>query len=266
MKSKLVAGIAALVAAGPLAADHIDVGVAPAMREYCHIVRFPQGWKVPIELGKSANEPGLIFHYEYSDDYEFRVPGLQGAKFLVAGLIQLPEPRYTTNKYEVDLPDPKAPVLSASVQAWQSATPIALKQEEVPTLSDPLQNQPISFNRFQLTKSGKAWAIYNSRVSPDKAWVVLQSWTGSADLGSESSFGTCFPFGCRGKIFLDVFNGTTGKKVLTIEGRYAGSSPDSLLSKTGWLTEGYFIVPLGEHRERCLVCEFGARRQTGAKP
>ncbi len=93
---------------GRATADHIDAGISPTAQEYCHVIRFPQGWKVPVEFGKSAAEPGLIFHYDYRDDYEFRVPGLQGTKFLVTGLIHLPEERETTNRYEVDFSDRKA--------------------------------------------------------------------------------------------------------------------------------------------------------------
>lgn len=260
--------VALLSAAELVAADHLDVKIASTMRERCHIVRFPQGWKIPVELGKSPNEPGKIFTYEYYDEYEFRVPGLLQTKFLVGGLTRLTELRYTANKYEVDLSNAKAPVLPASDEAWQSATPVSTKQKSAFVLSSLLRpgNQPIEFHGFQFFKTGEIWANENSRVSPDDASLVLQSWTGSTESGGETGFGSCFPFGCRGKFFLDIFNADAGKKLLTIEGTYSGSDIDNLLSTTGWLTERYFIVPLGDHRERCLVCEFGGRGQPGAKP
>jgi hypothetical protein len=262
LKSNLAVGlVAALVAAGPLAADHMDISVAPAMREYCHIVRFPQGWKAPNGPG----QPIFIFRNDYSVEYEFRVPGLQGTRFLVAGLMHLPEDRYTTNKYEVELSDPKAPILPASDQTWQSATRVSFKQVRS-SYSNVEQNQPVKFNGFQFMKSGKIWANDNSRVSPDKTWIVLQSWSGGSALNPDTHLLVCPLFSCRGKIFLDIFNADTGKKVLAIEASYSGGYPETLLASTGWLTEGYFIVPLGEHRERCLICEFGARRQAGAKP
>jgi hypothetical protein len=70
-------------------------------------------------------------------------------------------------------------------------------------------------------------------------------------------------------VFFDVFNAATGEKVLTIQGAYSGpgDDPEACLGKTAWLAERYFIVPLGPHRERCLVCEFGGRKhEQGAKP
>jgi hypothetical protein len=67
--------------------------------------------------------------------------------------------------------------------------------------------------------------------------------------------------------YFDVFSADTGKKITTIEGTYEYGSPDDQMRQTAWVTERYFIIPLGEHRERCLVCEFGRSRPSeGTKP
>jgi hypothetical protein len=61
----------------------------------------------------------------------------------------------------------------------------------------------------------------------------------------------------------------TGEKVLTFAGIYSGYSydPDGCLARSAWLTERYFIVPLGDRKESCLVCEFGEKRpQRKGKP
>ena len=34
------------VAASCWAAEGVDVKITPAIQEYCHIVRFPQGWSI----------------------------------------------------------------------------------------------------------------------------------------------------------------------------------------------------------------------------
>ncbi len=121
------------------------------------------------------------------------------------------------------------------------------------------------FNGFQFIKSGEVWVQPSgdaTRLSPDQAWLVLQSRARKGERGPT-------------RMFLDVFNADTGGKVLKFEGTYSntiGSSvysidPDDYLAQTAWLTERYFIVPLGEHKERCLVCEFGrGGQQPGAKP
>ena len=79
--------------------------------------------------------------------------------------------------------------------------------------------------------------------------------------GFDISLDWGFFFGYKGKVFFDIFNADTGKKLLTIQGRYESSDTHGVLSKTAWVTERYFIVPMGEHLERCLVCEFGRGRQ-----
>jgi hypothetical protein len=198
--------------------------------------------------------------YDYGDYYAFRVSGLLHSTFLIAGLI--PPEGYTTNKYEVDLSDPKSPARAVDDNTWDSATSIPFLQRKGMFMNGFFtKTQPLVFHGFQFTKTGEFWAINeNSRLSPDETWIVLQSWTGSSESGGETGFGSCFPWGCRGKVFLDVSNVISGKKLLTLEGTYSAGSPEDLLKGTGWLTERYFIVPLGTHRERCLVCDFGGRK------
>ncbi len=236
------------------AASPIEIKMTPATLERCHFLRFPQGWKVPVIMYES------LLYYGYDSKYEFRVAGLLGTKFLIAGLI-LPENKYTTNKYEVDLSDPKSPVLAAEDRVWDSATKIPVSQESTVEAAGTLYpKDQIQYKGKTFSKTGYQWdtpGAYADRLSPDQAWLVLQSWTGSVDKGAEMHV---FNWGWRyhGQVFFDVFNAETGKKVLTIEGSYSNFDPDSTLAQTFWLTERYFIVPIGEHRERCLVCEFAA--------
>jgi hypothetical protein len=70
------------------------------------------------------------------------------------------------------------------------------------------------------------------------------------------------------KVLLDAFRTNTGMKAGTIEGIFTtpvGDGPEEVLAKTGWVTERYFIVPLGRFKERSLVCEFGVRRAEDSK-
>jgi len=57
-------------------------------------------------------------------------------------------------------------------------------------------------------------------------------------------------------------------KIVTIEGTFSSDidePPPDVLSRTGWLTERYFIVPLGKLIDRLLVCEVGGQGNTGSK-
>jgi hypothetical protein len=241
------------------AGDHLDVKVSAAMREYCHIVQFPQGWTSPI-----WDERGTYLGREIRD-YEFRVRGLLGTRFLVAGRLDFGTERtqdgrlYTANKYEVDLSDPKAPVRPTSNETWISGTIMSLTRKR-PFVVPGGREKPIELHGFLFTKSGQRWARRDSLLSPDRRWLVLQSWTGPAAAPC-GSFNICFEwrlfFGYKGKIFFDIFNADNGKKLLTTYGRYDTPDPDAVFGRTAWMTERYFIVPMGRHLERCLVCEFG---------
>jgi hypothetical protein len=238
----------------------IDVRLTPALRKYCHIVGFPQGWKIlPFDNVGERLTIGLTL-----SDYEFRVEGLLSTWFLVGAFTPDVTDRHydATNHYRVNFSDPTARVLPASAEDWKAATTIPLIRtfQGFDTLE---KDKQVVFNGFRFTKTGAWWPgpASVSRLSPDSAWIVFQSITdnGTSKLTLRSTY----------RVFLDVFSADTGGKVVTMEGTYSdiGDSPGSGLRKTAWLTERYFIVPLGEHRERCLVCEFAARiGHEGAKP
>jgi hypothetical protein len=242
----------------------LEVKLTPAVQKYCHVVRFPQGWKIqPFDdVGQRLTIDLTI------SDYEVRVQGLLGAWFLVGAFTPgVNEHRfYATNRYRVNLSDPTAPVLPARTEDWNAAAVVPLvRKSTFRPVGSLMPDQQAEFNGLRFIRSGAWWpnqqADVASRLSPDSAWLVLQSVTdaGRSKLTLRNLY----------KVFLDVFNAHTGEKLLVIEGTYSdyGDSPGGGLWPTAWVTERYFVVPLGEHRERCLVCEFSVRnRQPGAKP
>jgi hypothetical protein len=237
--------------------DDLEVSLTPGAEEYCHVIQFPQVWVMPRSDEKTGQR---LFFGSILGDLEFRVEGLQGSQFLVAGFTELLPPRhYTTNRFTVNLSDATSPIRDASREAWDAATvvPITRKSRFIPG-NQPPEDKPLAFNGFQFAKSGEIWdqeSAGPSRLSPDQAWLVLQSRARKKDQGPT-------------RIYFDAFNVSTGKRIVTIEGTFSSDAdepPDDVLSKTGWLTERYFIVPLGKQLERCLVCEFGARRNAASK-
>ena len=85
------------------AVSSIDLKLPPALREYCHIVRFPQVWK----LRHSDDEPEWVTQTgieHHRSDYEFRVEGLLGTRFLVGAFTPHLGRRFDArNRYRVDL-------------------------------------------------------------------------------------------------------------------------------------------------------------------
>lgn len=224
-------------------------------------MKFPQRW-----TGPQLDEHGNPLYYQ---KHEFRVTGVLGTRFLVAGVARSPwdekPQRYTTNKYEVDLSDRNAPVVPATEAMWQDSAIVPQTKKDIPRpYNERYSTQPVQINGHRLSWTGERWD--DIRVSPDRAWVVLQSWTGRDAEGTSEGWDIDLSWGLlagfKGKLFWDVFNADTGQKLFTIKGKYNRSAGD-IIQESAWLTERYFIVPIGEHRDRCLVCEFG--RKAGTK-
>ena len=246
------------------ARDPVSINLNAAARESCHIITFPQGWRLQYVASKS---PFPNFRYA-EGDYEFRA---LGSRFLVRALVRdLGKPIYAGNLYEVDLSDPRDLARSASEENWNSATAIpSPRGGDSPWLAVGrlALAKSASFESRQFAKSGNKWAIqgYEMRVSPDRTLLILQSWSGKLvgnGVGANGELpGIPLGFGRNhGKLFFDVFNATTGTKLITVTASFVDIQPEEAFAKTAWVTARYFVVPLADTRERCLVCEFGRNR------
>jgi hypothetical protein len=236
--------------------SYIDLKLPPESLAYCHVVGFPQGWKI-----KTPHEPGVMIDYRYSD-FEFRVEGLLGTSFLV-GVFNpsgISGPYDATNRYRVNLSDPTVPVLPASEHDWNAATVLPFVRKSLFTSWGGHPPARAAFGGIQYEWSGERWRLESdaTRLSPDGAWLVLLSVTKTK---------THFP-GPEYTVFFDVFNAANGKKRFTIQGTYngIGDEPEDTAGKAAWLTERYFIIPVGRLRDRCVVCEFFTSNEPGQKP
>lgn len=234
--------------------DDLEVTLTPAAQEYCHVLRLPEALTIP----SSVQAPGLKLRFGSNlGEYEFRIEGPQGTRFLMGGFTDFYGPRsYTTNRFRVDLADPAALIGAATQAEWDAATivPFARGSKLLPA-TPAGRTDPLEFNGFQFEKSGEIFDLEFSRLSPDQAWLVLQS------EAIDNQFGTR-------RVFFDVFRADTGKKIVTIKGAFSshlGDKPVSLLARTGWVAGRYFIVPLGKQIQQCLVCEFTADRTSTAR-
>ena len=251
MRTTLVFFSLCLVVASP-ASGPVDVILTPEIQKYCHVVRFPQGWNTE-KYDPKIHQP---LSYSYDSPYEFRVSGELETTFLVGGIV-LPSKKYTINKYRVDLSDPAGIAQPADEKEWQSGAIIPdTRLVDYSRNFAPLRflnSEPLVFNSRQFAKTGDIWAGQCARLSPDRSWIVLLSSSGTIAKRDEFLI-----FGGRdkGKLFLDFYNVETGKRLITIVGSYLDINPQAL-NQGLWVTERYFILPLGAHRERSLVCDVG---------
>lgn len=219
--------------------------------EYCHLVRFPQGWTMP-RLGPPFDKEPLVY---LEADYDIRQVSPGSDKFLIRAIQKhrgIPTP--TLNVYLVDLANPSVVPRPASPVEWAAAEPIALNR--TPIGIELNRESAAKFKGFTFPKTADRWATYApSRLSPASSWLVLQS----AD-GKQMS-----AFGIKYRVVFDMYSTETGRKLATIETTYSGigNNPDECAGRAAWLTDRFFLIPLGKQAENCLVCEFVKPSQLG---
>jgi hypothetical protein len=233
----------------------IQIDLTPLARRYCHIVQFPHGWEF-----KTLDKPqdGPINFDDYAD-YEFRAEKDGAGRFLIGASITVASGRsHTTNWYRADLSSSQSLADSVSRETWEAASVAPLTRQSILSQYGGLEQEGTEFNGFHLSKTGAHWfgpPQFATRLSPESDWLVLQSWTENS--GSPGI-----------TVFEDVFNSANGKKTFTIRGTYFGRDyPSGYLGMAGWVSDRYFILPLGERRGRCLVCKFDVpnRNQDGRR-
>lgn len=262
----LVTWAALLTAETGLARDWVKVNFDSIVREHCHVVLFPLGWQTIPFVKNQLGDEQLVGKFKFGGaDFEFRVPGLLGTKFLVRGFIPslyyftADHRTHTTNLYTVDLSDPKGLAQPASEAEWDSAALVPFRY----TAPADAISKFIQSRGFQLAASGDHGEV--DRLSPDRAVVVMQSWKGTlgGSLGSDvpGDISIHWPLGnSHGKLYFDVYSTDTGKKLVTVSANFSIILPEDAFKQTGWLTERYFLIPLDDAMTRCLVCEFGRNR------
>jgi hypothetical protein len=243
-----------------LARDTVEVQWNSTVRECCHLLRFPQGWQMPKFVPKGDGTWEVYGSITLEEaDYEFRIPGELSTRFLVRAFDTYLR-HYTKNFYEVDLADPHAIPYPASEDAWNSATIVPLRYKG-PAAA---QEKFVQSRGFRFPPSGDHSHGYT--LSPDRAVLIIQSWTGTLGPSGGSDvpgdFSISLKFGdAHGKLFFDAYNADTGKKLVTIVTKFINILPEEVFDKTGWVTERYFFVPLDERRDKSLICDFGRNRK-----
>jgi hypothetical protein len=152
------------LAASAWAADGVDVRITPAIQEYCHIVRFSQAWTIqPYIKNNDVLRTVTPLDYTYWSDYEFRIPGVLGTRFLVRGVdmsLNKGHYNYTKNVYGLDLSDPGSVPRPATEQEWEGGIEIAdSRDSDRKTFANLHQifltnAQPLPFHGFHFVKSG----------------------------------------------------------------------------------------------------------------
>jgi len=216
--------------------------------EHCQAVHYPGGWRATKSM-KKAHMNHFLFDYPY----EFRKTAAISQEYLVAAVDQIGSHRdYSPNIFWVNLRSGK--VHDATHTEWESGQPVPQTRQMKGRPYEPKTEEGVLFHDRLLRKSGPQWPIpgEHARISPDEKWIAVQSWEGQDYANGD----IIAPRGGHGRFFIDLYEVSSGRKFAAIGGTEKGTlRADEPLMLTFWLESHYFIVQLGSHLERMLVCE-----------
>ena len=108
-------------------------------------------------------------------------------------------------------------------------------------------------------KSGDSWGHQSALVSPRETWIAVFSYSSrdKPDRGMLPGFPAGGDEPGRGEVFLDVYNVSSGEKVISARAPFGrkpgGFVPSMLFGASVWIEDRYLIMPLDWILDHCLV-------------
>jgi hypothetical protein len=108
-------------------------------------------------------------------------------------------------------------------------------------------------------KSGESWGHATALVSPRGIWIAVFSYSSrdKPDRGMLPGFPAAGDEPGRGEVFLDVYNVSSGEKVISARAPFGrkpgGFVPSMLFGASVWIEDRYLIMPLDWILDHCLV-------------
>ena len=246
-----------IVTSAPAAFGQTASAKVTSGSEYCHAVHFPGGWR-PTKAMKDAYQN----HFMFGSPYEFRKNTVTTQEYLVAAVDggYNPPRNYSPNKSWVDLRSGR--VRDATQPEWDSG--VLIRQSfrargpyfEPEPANGVASGDAVLLQGKLFRKSGPQWPLSAeyARVSPDGNWIAVQSWDGKNY--ANGNIPLLGPHGGSGEFFIDLYGVSSGRRFASIAGEEHDTlEADEPLGPTFWLESRYFILKLGSHLEKMLVCE-----------
>jgi hypothetical protein len=116
-------------------------------------------------------------------------------------------------------------------------------------------NDGVKYNDRVYKKSGQSWGTTVALVSPRHTWIAVFSREKPATTLIPGLGGNKEPG--HGEVFLDVYNVSSGEKIISARSSYggdnAGFEPSMLFGASFWVEDRYLIMPLNWWLESCFV-------------
>lgn len=193
-------------------------------------VRFPEPWT-------KTNATG--------DKTVFTVPEYEVRRSIneLVFTTKAPDGSYSENFYAVSL-DGRFTVRPATTEEWNRAERVEKYRHQILSRSDPNLPQNVYFRNKTFTKSGESWG--SALVSSSENWLALLSYTSKEKTRETQSILSFLGGGepSKGEIFLDVYDTSSGKKILAGHAPFSGFGPSILFDSAFWSSNRYIILPL----------------------
>jgi len=199
------------------------------------VVQFPEPW---IKTDSATGEKTVI---AFPNKYKIRKDSSLGVSELLFA-VQSPDGSYSDNFYTVSL-DGRFTVSPATTDEWNQAEQVENYHHQILSRSDPSPQQNVYFRNKTFTKSGELWGI--ALMSPTENWLALLSYTSKEKPRKKDIFsflGGGEPQ--KGEIFLEVYDTSSGKKILAGRAPFSGFGPSFLSDSAFWSNDSYVILPL----------------------
>jgi hypothetical protein len=164
---------------------------------------------------------------------------------------------YSDDRFAVSL-DGGFRVRKATVEEWDAAGKPLHSYHFITSFKNPQVTQEgVKYNDRLYRKSGESWGNEVALVSPRATRIAVFSYTSREEVPKPlvPGFGGTDP--AHGEVFLDIYDVSSGKRVIAARAPYGGDgggySPSMLFGSALWVDDRYFVMPLDPSHEFCYL-------------
>jgi len=226
------------------------------------LVRFPEPWiKVIGDRERGVNDNvGYVVRKSPRGELIFAIKqGFAGQLYgqeVTEFPVKSPDyDYYSDNQFAVSL-DGKFRVRAVDQVEWYTAMkPL----HSYHFIMSPGAADGVQYKGRLYRKSGESWGHESALVSPRGTWIAVFSYSSrdKPDRGMLPGFPAAGDEPGRGEVFLDVYNVSSGEKVISARAPFGrkpgGFVPSLLFGASVWIEDRYVIMPLDWILDHCLV-------------
>jgi hypothetical protein len=256
----LMAGIAALALVNCERSSSSSAPTVTKGQDRMSVVRFRQQGSAWVGRdGVTVEQPTgfVIRKAKGSTNGELIFAGLTSDGYWARHYGETPTDKwYTRSRYAVSL-DGKFQSRPATEQQWSEAAEVSIGGRGLlPEETAAGDDDDIKYRGRSFKKSGQYWSPPSALFSQSERWVALFSYSSTEKPPRpEEMRGIPFPTLNHPPIdgFLDVYDTSTGEKILELHLPHVTASSTLLSTQALWVDDKYLVVPSGISLDACLL-------------